>query len=296
MNINIPLPDRKTNFLLSLVGGVSVCIILLVFLSASAIPKPSPPPYPPLLTLDPSHITAKSAILYDPADGRILFEKDADEQRPLASLTKLMAAAAVLSSIDQDNIVSITSSDLKPEGDSHFIVGEKWKMSQLLKFGIVASSNDAMEAAAANAGENIITAMNRTAGALQLTHTYFINPTGLDETDSTSGAYGSARDVAVLAAAFLRAYPELLEATARPKISIVSQNHTLTATSTATPLQSIPGFIGAKTGYTDLAGGNLVAAFDLDVGHPVIVAVLGSTREGRFNDILTIIEALRAQQ
>ncbi|MBX4192123.1 serine hydrolase [Candidatus Parcubacteria bacterium] len=291
----IDLPDKKTTFILAITGGVSICIILLVFLSVNVVPLLPPAPFPQDVSLDPEALTAKSAIVYDPTTGRVLFAKNADDQLPLASLTKLMAAAAVLATTDQNNVVSIKASDLRPDGDWNFQVGEKWKLSQLIRFGIVASSNDAMAAAAANAGENIITAMNRTAGSLGLTHTYFLNPTGLDLDLETSGAYGSARDVAVLAAAFLKKYPDLLEATAEPSVSISSEGHVLTATSTATPLRSIPGFIGAKTGFTDLAGGNLVAAFDLEVGHPVIVAVLGSTREGRFNDVRTIIEAARNQ-
>jgi D-alanyl-D-alanine carboxypeptidase len=62
---------------------------------------------------------------------------------------------------------------------------------------------------------------------------------------------------------------------------------------TAEPILEFPGLIGAKTGYTDLAGGNLVVAFDLEIGHPVIAVVLGSTQEGRFTDMRALIEAAR---
>jgi D-alanyl-D-alanine carboxypeptidase (penicillin-binding protein 5/6) len=262
-------------------------------LVSNAEPIPPPPPYPALLTLDPAHISAKAAVLYDPQTNRVLFAKNGEEQLPLASLTKLMAAAAVLETTNSRNVVSITPVDLRPEGDWQFRVGEEWELSQLITFGLVASSNDAIAAAAANASEDIITAMNRLAGNLGLTRTYFLNPTGLDVNHEVAGGYGSAHDVARLAAAFLQAYPELFEATSRPNVSIVSGAHSLSATSTAGPLLSIPGFIGAKTGYTDLAGGNLVAAFELDVGRPLIAVVLGSSREGRFSDIRTLIEAAR---
>lgn len=287
------LSDRKTNLSLALFIAVSFCGVFLMFISSTALPKPPPEPLLSALLLDPGKLSAKAAVVYDPRTGRILYAKNADEQLPLASLTKLMAAAAVLSTTPQDSVVSITPDDLKPTGDSRLRVGEEWRLSQLLRYGLVASSNDAMAAAAANAGQNVIEAMNRTAGALGLTHTYFINPTGLDVDLETSGAYGSARDVALLAAAFLKDYPALFEATAKPSVSISSRNTTLTATSTAIPLLSIPGFIGAKTGYTDLAGGNLVAAFDLEIGYPVIVAVLGSTHEKRFSDVITLITAMR---
>ena len=290
------MPDPKTTFTLSIVAGVSICVILLVLLSSSVVPPPALPLWPSDVVLESKAITARSAIVYDPTSGRILYEKNSDEQLPLASLTKLMAAAAVLHSTDSGTVISITPRDLEPDGNSNLQVGERWTLGQLITFGLVASSNDAMAAAAANANENIITVMNRTAGMLGLTHTYFLNPTGLDLSDETSGAYGSARDVALLAAAFLRDYPELFEATSQSKVSITSGERVLVATSTAIPLLGIPGFIGAKTGFTDLAGGNLVAAFDLEPGRPLIVAVLGSTREGRFRDIQTIISRIRAQQ
>ena len=69
---------------------------------------------------------------------------------------------------------------------------------------------------------------------------------------------------------------------------------TITAEATAAPLQDIPGFMGGKTGYTDLAGGNLAAVFDLTIGRPVVAVVLHSTEAGRFADIRTLLAAARA--
>ncbi|TSC69324.1 MAG: beta-lactamase [Parcubacteria group bacterium Gr01-1014_56] len=244
------------------------------------------------IDIDPSLISAKAAIVYDPITKQVLFEKSADRRLPLASLTKLMSADAVLASIDSNQAVQITGENLKPTGDSGFRVGEFWKLGDLIKFGLVASSNDAMAAAAATLGGDVVDRMNRRAKELGLTQTYFFNPTGLDLDVETAGAYGSVRDVAILAGAFLEQFPAQFEATASPSISISTTHHVLEATSTATPLMSIPGLIGAKTGYTDLAGGNLVAAFDIEIGRPLIVAVLGSTRDGRFDDVkLLMLEA-----
>jgi len=53
----------------------------------------------------------------------------------------------------------------------------------------------------------------------------------------------------------------------------------------------VPGFIAGKTGYTDLAGGNLVVVFDVEPGQPLIAVALGSTQEGRFSDIRALINA-----
>jgi D-alanyl-D-alanine carboxypeptidase len=54
-------------------------------------------------------------------------------------------------------------------------------------------------------------------------------------------------------------------------------------------IDEIPGIIGSKTGYTDLAGGNLVVAFDAGLNRPIIISVLGSTRQERFTDVMKLV-------
>jgi len=246
----------------------------------------------PSVALADSALIAKSAILYDTGTGRVLYQKNAYEQVPLASLTKLMAVQTVLSVKSPDTPVQITRSDLNPSGDSGFKVGQTVKLGDLIKFALVASSNDAMEAAAASLGGSI-NKMNAAAAAMGLTKTHFFNATGLDISTTASGAYGSAYDVARLAAIFYKDHPDFFELTTRQEVSISQNGKELKAGATATPLQGIPGFVAAKTGYTDLAGGNLVAVFDLEPGLTVIAAVLGSTHEGRFSDVTALIAAAR---
>ena len=60
-------------------------------------------------------------------------------------------------------------------------------------------------------------------------------------------------------------------------------------------VDAIGTVLASKTGYTTLAGGNLVVAFDAGVDRPIIVVVLGSTHQGRFYDVLKLVEATRAQ-
>jgi D-alanyl-D-alanine carboxypeptidase len=172
-------------------------------------------------------------------------------------------------------------------------VGDVLKIGDLIKIGLAASSNYAMAAAAGSLGSNYVADMNRDATQLGLTHTYFLNPTGLDINKETSGAYGSAYDIALLASAFLKEYPQYFELSSSPSVTVEASGRPVTAVATALPLQDIPGFIAAKTGYTDLAGGNLVMAYDIDINHPLIAVVLGSTEEGRFDDMRTLVEASR---
>lgn len=253
-------------------------------------------PHQGSLSLTNIKISAKAALLLDVRSGKVLYQKNANLELPLASLTKLMAAQTVLSVREPTSVVQITADSLRQEGDSGLRPGDAFLLEDLLRLGLVASSNDAIAAAAASLGTDYITQMNVAAQELGLTKTRFLNPTGLDINANTAGAFGSAYDVARLAAAFFKEHPALFEETVRAEVSVPQGAGSLVAAATAAPLLNIPGLIGGKTGFTDLAGGNLVAAFDLEVGRPVIAVVLGSTREGRFTDIRTLIEAARAAQ
>lgn len=294
------LPSLTT--ILSHITAASLsCAVLTLGLGLLYWPKadttpsgvPVPEAWPRPLEFDGSLLTARAAVVYDPVSRTVLFAKNARESLPLASLTKLMSAETVLAQTSEDTRVVIHPNDLAPEGDWNLTVGESWSIGELLRFGLGVSSNDAIAAAARALGSNPADAMNTEARHLGLNQSFFLNPTGLDINPNTAGGYGSAYDVAVLAGAFVRNHPELFSATAAPTVTIGRGARTLTADSTAAPLLAIPGLLGAKTGYTDLAGGNLVAAFDIELGRPVIIAVLGSTREGRFEDVKKLIEALR---
>ncbi len=241
-------------------------------------------------------LEARAALLLDTRTGEVLFAKNGFEAMPLASLTKLMTAEAVLATEPEDKNVTITPEALRAEGDSGLHVGEVWSLKSLLTLGLVESSNDAMAAAAESAGtSSVINRMNELARELELDSLTFKNPTGLDVTETEAGAYGSAHDVALLTASFLKKYPTLFATTVAPKTTVtINGQTTVEARPTSEPLLDIPGLIGAKTGYTDLAGGNLVVAFDLELGRPVVAVVLGSSREGRFSDMRTIVDAVRA--
>ncbi|HEY4510995.1 MAG TPA: hypothetical protein VJG29_01330 [Candidatus Paceibacterota bacterium] len=246
----------------------------------------------PTLALHPSVLEAKAAILYDPLSGEILFEKEKEAQLPLASLTKLITAYRALESGEKGN-VTITLRDLKEEGDSGLRVGESWSLPSLLSFALVTSSNDAIAAVARATHVDPRTNQGKVS-IEELDQTFALNPTGLDFSSSTAGAYGSAYDVARLLALLLQKYPEVLSSTVISKSTFVSldgKKHS--ATLTGRFITDVPGLIAMKTGFTDLAGGNLVVAFDKGVGRPLIAVVLGSSVEGRFEDIRILIEEVR---
>lgn len=247
------------------------------------------------VTLPENALIAAAAIIYDPVTREVVYQKNANEPLALASLTKLITAQTVLSAHTPDTPVYVSQDAVSTEGDSGLRVGETVELSQLLSLALGASSNDAIAAAAASLGDRPIEALNAEAEKLFLTQSRFLNPTGLDVNATTPGAWGSAYDVARLTAAFMEQHSDFFSHTTNETITAETTGGTVLASPTIEPLLGSPGLIGAKTGYTDLAGGNLVVAFDLAVGRPLIGVVLGSTREGRFSDMRTLIEAAREQ-
>ena len=115
-----------------------------------------------------------------------------------------------------------------------------------------------------------------------------------DESETQSGAYGSARDVAKLFTYALNSAQELYAETATSSVTIMSlSGRRVHATNTDLVLDSLPGIIIGKTGYTDLAGGNLALIFEAN-GRRYAAVVLGSTEEGRFSDIQQLTATTRS--
>lgn len=293
-----PLFEKVFSYLLSAGLGSAVLVIGLSIIY-QGVPREGTfvaqeGEWPAPFALEEGALTGRAAIVYDTTTGQVLYAKNADVVLPLASLTKLIAAQAVLARRAADARTTITTEALDREGDWGFWLGEEWPVDDLIRFSLAASSNDAIAAAAIGVlGDDRVDLINEEAHHVGLSSTQVYNSTGLDVAEDQAGGYGTARDVVLLTAAFLREHPTFFETTAAPSVTISNGSRTLVATSTATPLLDMPGLIGAKTGYTDLAGGNLVAAFDLELGHPVVIAVLGSTRQGRFEDVKTLLEAVR---
>jgi D-alanyl-D-alanine carboxypeptidase len=245
-------------------------------------------------------IEGEAAFVWDVKGKKVLYSKNEEVQLPLASITKLMTAVVATKYINPEDTIVIQDKNLREEGDSGLFAFEEWNAKDLLDFTLMVSSNDGADVIASAAGaakivregsqsdtpeDVFIEEMNSFAEELGLSQTFFLNETGLDSTKVTSGGYGSARDTALLMEYIVKNAPELLDLTVLQTKAIVSESNFIhNATNTNQNIGSIPGLIGSKTGFTDLAGGNLVIAFDAGISRPIIVSVLGSTLEGRFDD------------
>ena len=159
-------------------------------------------------------------------------------------------------------------------------------------FTLAVSSNDGAYAIATAASPNFVEKMNEKAKILGLSSMRFYNPTGLDESLTKSGAYSSASDVAKLFSYTLQKHPEIFNATRDARFTTSSLDKIKhTAVNTDEEINNIPGIIGSKTGFTDMAGGNLAIVYDASINYPIVVVVLGSTYDGRFDDVRALVRA-----
>jgi serine-type D-Ala-D-Ala carboxypeptidase (penicillin-binding protein 5/6) len=251
-------------------------------------------------------IQAHSAFVWDVNKQKALFGINENAQLPLASLTKLMTAITANDIFPEESVITIDSASLVAEGDSGLYENEKWSFKDLLRFTLMVSSNDGANAVANVAGvfknnfpsriednnKSFVQAMNQKAKEIGLTQTYFINPTGLDTNESVGGGYGSARDIAKLLEYAVINVSDIIEPTRHFAVNFESLNNiNHMAVNTNSSIDALPGLIASKTGYTDLAQGNLVIAFDAGMNRPIIISVLGSTQDGRFEDIKKLVEA-----
>ncbi|MGH7174911.1 MAG: D-alanyl-D-alanine carboxypeptidase family protein [Minisyncoccia bacterium] len=244
-------------------------------------------------------IEAKAAIVYDLVTDQVLYEKNASAQLPLASLTKLLTIYTALKTLGPDAVITIPQDAVGLGAPQSFSAGEEFRLSDLARITLTGSLNDGAqsiaEAAALQAGETTAQLLGSSATALGLSTTYAVNGSGLDESANVSGGYGSAHDVALLAGALVTLAPDVAAATTQSTASATSLASVVhTAKNTNPGVSRAPRLLLSKTGFTDLAGGNLALVFDAGIGHPIAVVVLGSSEDARFTDGDALVAATLA--
>ncbi len=247
------------------------------------------------------NLVGEAAFVWDVNAGKALYQKNETEKLPLASVTKLMTALLANEIMTSQASVVVNTAALSQSGDSGLLRDEVFDRQHLTDLTLMSSSNDGAFALAMAAGEKLrsgdganafVQAMNVRAKELGLSDTTYYNPTGLDVSAEQAGAYGTAKDMATLMQYIVEHNPDILTYTTEDSAHIYDKlGNYHQASNTNYYVDQIPGIIGSKTGYTDLAGGNLVVAYDAGLNHPVVVAVLGSTQNDRFTDVMQLIEA-----
>ena len=221
-------------------------------------------------------ISAKSALVYDLIDQKVLYAKNPEEELPLASITKIMTAIVALESGKEDDEYMITSGYLVGENSMGLTEGEVISLKDLLYGLILPSGNDAAETLAGNfpgGREKFIEAMNNKAKSLGLKNTNFTNPSGLE---GDGNQYTTAYDLLVITnyAMKISLFREVVK-TVNYHIPYSFEHKEFYLTNETNLLTSYPGVFGVKTGFTPEAGFCLVTYLDFK-GHELIGVILGS--------------------
>jgi serine-type D-Ala-D-Ala carboxypeptidase (penicillin-binding protein 5/6) len=244
---------------------------LLAFVAAffaailHAAPAPQPPaseaPSPAAVAIQLPGVAAQSYFLLDTLSGQTLASGNAAEKRDPASLTKLMTAYLVFGALRSKAIVpsqmvTVSQKAWRAEGSRMFIEPRKAvSVDELIRGMIVQSGNDASVALAelvAGSEEAFVEKMNHEATRLNLAGTHFVNATGISDPQH----YSTATDMALLAAALIRDYPEYYPIYSQKEF----RYNNITQPNRNRLLWSDPYVDGVKTGHTEAAGWCLVAS------------------------------------
>lgn len=271
-------------------------IILALLLTVSVMPqKTSAEEAAGAVTL-----TCPSAILMEASTGSVIYEKNADERRSPASITKIMTAILIFDALESGRIALedevVTSAYAKSMGGSQVYLeeGEKQTVDTLIKCIMVSSGNDASVVMAEYIGGSeagFVQMMNERAASLGMQNTHFTDCCGLTDSDDH---YTTARDVALMARELITRYPQIKDYT-----TIWMENIThVTAqgskefglANTNKLLKQYPYTTGLKTGSTDKAKYCVCATADKD-GVELIAVIMGCPNyKDRFAEAQTLLQ------
>lgn len=237
-------------------------------------------------------VKAPAAILMEAGTGKVLYEKNPDEKRPAASITKVMTLLLVMEAIDSgtlslDDTVTASAHAASMGGSDIWLKeGETMSVDDMLKATVIMSANDAAVALAekvAGTEDDFVHRMNERAQQLGMTNTTFLNCNGLDE----DGHLTTARDIAIMSAELIK-HPKIFDY-AQTWIDYVRDGKTQLV-NTNKLLKTYQGITGLKTGTTGKAGSCISATAERS-GLSLIAVVLGSENTAdRFSTATALLD------
>jgi len=236
-------------------------------------------------------VTASSGVLIDGETGRILWEKDSNTERPMASTTKMMTAVLAIENVSSKDVIT-TSSLAADAGEAEIYLspGEKITVEELLYGVLLKSGNDAAVALAEHVGGNVesfIKMMNEKAEILGAKRTHFLNPTGLEQ----EGHYSTACDLALIARFCLQneKFAEIVS-TKEHTIPWPNNPYPRTFVNHNKLLLKYDYVDGIKTGYTKKAGYCLVASVTKEKKRLISVVLNAPTSKNCYEDSKKILD------
>ena len=246
-----------------------VIMILLFGISAEAKEKPE-------------ELYAQSAVLMDAATGRVLFEKDGDAKKAMASTTKIMTCILALEECELEEVVTFSEEACRqPEVHLNASLGEQFYLEDMLYSLMLESHNDVAVAIAecvSGSVENFAKLMNQKAKEIGCENTYFITPNGLDAEDEKGFHSTTAKDLAKIMSYCIQKSTQkdrFLEITSKANhiFSNIEGDKTYSCTNHNSYLHMNTEAISGKTGYTGKAGYCYVGAVESE-GRNFVVSLL----------------------
>lgn len=238
-------------------------------------------------------LPCQAAILVDLGTGTVLYEKNADEQRAIASITKVMTLLLTFQALEAGrvqltDVVPVSEHAYGMGGSQIWLEpGEQLTLEEMLKAICISSANDAAVAVAEYIGgseDAFVQQMNAEAARLGMTGTHFENACGLDET----GHLSTARDVAVMSREMLLHHTEIADYCTIWTDTLRGGETQLVNTNKL--LRSYQGITGLKTGTTGGAGVCISASAERD-GLGLVAVILGApSSKDRFDAARTLLD------
>ena len=240
-------------------------------------------------------IKSESGIIMEASTGKILFDKNMDEQKSPASMTKIMTMLLTVEAIESGKIsledeVNISTNASKMGGSQVYLEENSTAtVEMLLKSIAIGSANDASVAVAEKIGgteSNFVNMMNKRAKELGAVNTTFKNPHGLDE----EGHLTTAHDLALIARELIK-HEEILKLTSTYETTITHKNgKSLWLVNTNKLIKFYNGLDGLKTGFTDNAGYCLTGTMLRNDMRLITVTMKAPTKEDRNTDTINLME------
>ncbi|MBE3577869.1 MAG: D-alanyl-D-alanine carboxypeptidase [Limnochordales bacterium] len=229
-------------------------------------------------------VDVPSALLIDVDTGQVLYEKNADEKRSPASISKVMVMLLAMEAVADgrarlDDQVTISQTAESMGGSQLYLkAGTSFTLQELLEMLAIASANDATVAITeylAGSEDAFVEAMNRRARELGMKDTVFLDASGLPLMNNQENVT-TARDIGRMSVALIKKYPQVLEWTGiwtkqfRPDLPVAVNTNRL--------IRRYPGADGLKTGHTEKSGYSVVATAQRG-DRRLLVVVLGATSD-----------------
>ena len=239
----------------------------------------------------------KSVVLMDVATGSVLYESNAHEPLPPASVTKVMTMLLIMEAIDsgkiswEDTVTASEAAAAKGGSQIYLKVGETMSVSDMVKSIAVSSANDcacAMAEHLCGSESAFVDQMNARAAELGMADTHFVNCTGLDDGPEAARHRTSAYDIALMSRELLKNHPDIKKYTTIWMDSVRGGAFGLSNTNKL--IRFYPGATGLKTGFTSAAGYCLSASAERE-GLELIAVVMGSkTSADRFSACKSLLD------